>query len=65
MDRRGHVHRETVHESIIGGKDFFAVLFNPVAQSKFLRTVSAGYVAGAMFVMSVSACYLQWAPCGS
>src|SRR6476660_9344401 len=28
---------------------FSAVLFNPVAQSKFVHTVSAGYVVGAMF----------------
>ncbi|HEY0218409.1 MAG TPA: cytochrome ubiquinol oxidase subunit I, partial [Afipia sp.] len=38
--------------------DFAAVLFNPVAQSKFVHTVSAGYVTGAMFVLSVSAFYL-------
>lgn len=38
--------------------DFMAVLFNPVAQSKFVHTVSAGYVTGAMFVLSISAFYL-------
>jgi cytochrome d ubiquinol oxidase subunit I len=38
--------------------DFFAVLFNPVAQSKFVHTVSAGYVTGAMFVLAISAYYL-------
>jgi len=38
--------------------DFFAVMFNPVAQAKFVHTVSAGYVTGAMFVLSVSAFYL-------
>ena len=38
--------------------DFIAVLFNPVAQAKFVHTVSAGYVTGAMFVMSISAFYL-------
>ena len=38
--------------------DFAAVLFNPVAQSKFVHTVSAGYVTGAMFVLSISAYYL-------
>ena len=26
--------------------DFSAVLFNPVAQAKFVHTVSAGYVTG-------------------
>ncbi len=38
--------------------DFAAVLLNPVAQSKFVHTVSAGYVTGAMFVLSISAFYL-------
>src|SRR5690606_25023680 len=38
--------------------DFAAVLFNPVAQAKFVHTVSAGYTAGAMFVMAISAWYL-------
>src|SRR5579863_1221101 len=38
--------------------DFSAVLFNPVAQAKFVHTVSAGYVTGAMFVLSLSAFYL-------
>src|SRR5574344_1248337 len=38
--------------------DFAAVLFNPVAQAKFVHTVSAGYVTGAMFVMSISAFYM-------
>ncbi|HSV28584.1 MAG TPA: cytochrome ubiquinol oxidase subunit I [Candidatus Omnitrophota bacterium] len=34
------------------------VFFNPVAQAKFVHTVSAGYVTGAMFVLSISAYYL-------
>ena len=38
--------------------DFFAVVFNPVAQAKFVHTVSAGYVTGSMFVLSISAFYL-------
>jgi cytochrome d ubiquinol oxidase subunit I len=38
--------------------DFYAVLFNPVAQAKFVHTVSAGYVAASVFVMGVSAWYL-------
>jgi cytochrome bd ubiquinol oxidase subunit I len=37
---------------------FAEVFFNPVAQSKFVHTVSAGYVTGAMFVLSISALYL-------
>ncbi len=38
--------------------DFMAVLFNPVAQAKFVHTVSAGYVTGSIFVLAVSALYL-------
>jgi cytochrome bd ubiquinol oxidase subunit I len=38
--------------------DFVAVLFNSVAQAKFVHTVSAGYVTGSVFVLSVSAFYL-------
>ena len=38
--------------------DFWAVLFNADAQAKFVHTVSAGYVTGAMFVLSISAFYL-------
>jgi cytochrome d ubiquinol oxidase subunit I len=35
--------------------DFGAVLFNPVAQAKFVHTVSAGYVTASAFVLGVSA----------
>lgn len=38
--------------------DFRAVLFNPVAQAKFVHTVSAGYTIAAVFVLGVSAFYL-------
>lgn len=38
--------------------DFWAVLFNPTAQAKFVHTVSAGYVCGAVFVLAISAFYL-------
>jgi len=37
---------------------FYDVLFNPVVQSKFVHAVSAGYVTGSMFVLSVAAWYL-------
>lgn len=37
---------------------FWEVIFNPVAQSKFVHTVSAGYVTGALFVLAVSSYYL-------
>nr|WP_268904435.1 cytochrome ubiquinol oxidase subunit I [Devosia aurantiaca] len=38
--------------------DFIAVIFNPVAQAKFVHTVSAGYLCGAVFVLAISALYL-------
>lgn len=37
---------------------FTEVMFNPVAQAKFVHTVSAGYVVGSMFVLSISAWFL-------
>lgn len=37
---------------------FYDVIFNPVAQSKFVHTVSACYVTGAVFVLAISAYYL-------
>jgi cytochrome d ubiquinol oxidase subunit I len=38
--------------------DFWSVLFNPTAQAKFVHTVSAGYVTGAVFVLAISSWYL-------
>jgi cytochrome bd ubiquinol oxidase subunit I len=38
--------------------DFYEVLFNPVAQAKFVHTVSAGYVTASVFVLGVAAWYL-------
>ncbi|MFC0283967.1 cytochrome ubiquinol oxidase subunit I [Camelimonas abortus] len=37
---------------------FYDVIMNPVAQAKFVHTVSAGYTCGAIFVLGVSAWYL-------
>ncbi len=37
---------------------FAEVFFNPVAQVKFIHTVSGGYVAASMFVAGISAYYL-------
>ena len=37
---------------------FGSVLFNPVAQAKFVHTVAAGYVVGSVFVLAISAWYL-------
>jgi len=38
--------------------DFYAVLFNPVAQAKFVHTTSAAYVVASLFVLGVSAWFL-------
>ncbi|TDR90026.1 cytochrome ubiquinol oxidase subunit I [Enterovirga rhinocerotis] len=38
--------------------DFLAVIMNPVAQAKFVHTVSAGYVCAAAFVLGVSSWYM-------
>src|SRR5262249_18193061 len=37
---------------------FWDLIFNPVAQAKFVHTVGAGYVTGAMFVIAISSYYL-------
>jgi len=37
---------------------FSDVLFNPVAQAKFVHTVAAGYTMGSVFVLGISAWYL-------
>jgi cytochrome d ubiquinol oxidase subunit I len=34
------------------------VILNPVAQAKFVHTVAAGYVTGAIFVLAISSLYL-------
>jgi len=38
--------------------DFMAVIFNPVAQAKFVHTVSAGYVMASVFVLGISSWYV-------
>jgi cytochrome bd ubiquinol oxidase subunit I len=38
--------------------DFWAVIFNPTAQAKFVHTVSAGYVTASVFVLALSSYYL-------
>jgi cytochrome d ubiquinol oxidase subunit I len=46
-------------------QDFGAVIFNPVAQAKFVHTVSAGYVTASVFVLGISALFLlkgKWLP---
>ena len=37
---------------------FWDVLFNPVAEAKFLHTVCAGYVTGSIFVLAISSYYI-------
>ncbi|SJL82910.1 cytochrome ubiquinol oxidase subunit I [Vibrio palustris] len=37
---------------------FAEIIFNPVAQVKFVHTVAAGYTTGAMFILGVSSYYL-------
>jgi cytochrome d ubiquinol oxidase subunit I len=39
-------------------QSFTDLLFNPVAQVKFVHTVSAGYVTASMFVLGISAYYM-------
>ena len=39
-------------------ESFADVIFNPVAQVKFVHTVSAGYVTGAIFVLAVSSYFM-------
>ena len=38
--------------------NFAEVILNPVAQAKFVHTVSAGYVTGSIFVLAVSAWFM-------
>ena len=40
-------------------QSFFDLIFNPVAQAKFVHTVSAGYVCGSMFVLAISSYFLH------
>jgi cytochrome d ubiquinol oxidase subunit I len=37
---------------------FWDLIFNPVAQAKFVHTVGAGYVTGSIFVVAISSYYL-------
>ncbi len=38
--------------------DFWAVVTSPWAQAKFMHTINAGYMTGAIFVLAISAFYL-------
>jgi cytochrome d ubiquinol oxidase subunit I len=46
---------ETMRMELTSFADLF---FNPIAQVKFVHTVAAGYVTGAMFILGISAYYL-------
>ncbi|MES2073547.1 MAG: cytochrome ubiquinol oxidase subunit I [Pseudomonadota bacterium] len=46
---------ETMRMELVNMQD---VIFNPVAQVKFVHTVAAGYVTASMFVLGISAFYL-------
>jgi cytochrome d ubiquinol oxidase subunit I len=46
---------ETMRMELVSMSD---VIFNPVAQVKFVHTVAAGYVTASMFVLGISAYYL-------
>src|SRR4029079_1817857 len=46
---------ETMRMELTG---IYDIIFNPVAQCKFVHTVAAGYVTASMFVLGVSAWYL-------
>jgi cytochrome d ubiquinol oxidase subunit I len=46
---------ETMRMELVSMSD---VIFNPVAQVKFVHTVAAGYVTASMFVLGISAWYL-------
>ncbi|MCR9191525.1 MAG: cytochrome ubiquinol oxidase subunit I [Gammaproteobacteria bacterium] len=39
-------------------ENFADIIFNPVAQAKFVHTISAGYVTGSIFVLAISAYFL-------
>ena len=46
---------ETMRMEVV---DFMSVLLNPIAQAKFVHTVSAGYVIASVAVLGISAFYL-------
>ncbi|AMA64603.1 Cytochrome bd-I ubiquinol oxidase subunit 1 [Candidatus Arsenophonus lipoptenae] len=39
-------------------RSFLELIFNPVAQVKFVHTIAAGYCTGSMFVLGISSYYL-------
>lgn len=51
----GEFNFETMRMEMVS---FSEVVFNPVAQVKFVHTVAAGYTTGAMFILGISSYYL-------
>ena len=50
-----HFNPDTARNEMV---NFWEILFNPNAYSKFLHTISSGYVLAALFIISVSSWYL-------
>ena len=50
-----HFNPNTVRNEM---ENFWEVLFSPVAISKFLHTISSGYIVASLFVVGISAWYL-------
>ncbi|MCL9782674.1 cytochrome ubiquinol oxidase subunit I [Vibrio sp. S4M6] len=50
-----HFNFETMRMEMVS---FSQIIFNPVAQVKFVHTVAAGYTTGAMFVLGISSYYI-------
>jgi len=46
---------DTVRNEMV---DFWSIILSPIATSKFLHTISSGFVMGSLFVVGVSAWYL-------
>ena len=40
-------------------RSFFDLVFNPVAQAKFVHTVSAGYVCGSVFMLAIASYFIR------
>ncbi len=51
-----HFNPDTVRMEM---SSFFQLVFNPVAQAKFVHTVSAGYVCGSLFVLAIASYFIM------
>jgi cytochrome bd ubiquinol oxidase subunit I len=50
-----HFNPETMRMEL---SSFYDIIFNPIAQAKFVHTLSAGYVCGAIFMLAISSYFL-------